>query len=402
MTITTTNNRNEFVGDGSTTVFTYTFAAISTADVDVYLDEVIQTTGFTKTLNANGVGGAVTFSTAPGNNVDVLILRDVAMTQASDLPAESNFPEVTVENALDKLTIIAQQLLEQLGKALQIPLTALNTVTTTLSTITALYVLRVNATATGFELVTPTEALAAFTPGAGDVAGPGSSTANTIPLWTDTTGTSLSAGIAAGSAAQVLTSNGAGVAPTFQTIPPVTPSVIPSGTIWMFINEASIPATGWQILDGTVASVTINGRSVSLTDPRGLYLLAGADTDPSDGDGYTGASIRPQGVGGVLAHQHTNGGAIATTTSTDAAAVTGTVQTTPQFVPGGAPFTTVAANALYNLTINNHSHTATSSSTISGSTRFDSGQVSPSNAEKSGNAYRPKGIAYVLAVKIDE
>lgn len=49
--------------------------------------------------------------------------------------------------------------------------------------------------------------------------GPGSSTDNSVVLWNGTGGATVKDGPALGSAAQVLTSNGAGVAPSFQNLP---------------------------------------------------------------------------------------------------------------------------------------------------------------------------------------
>ncbi len=47
MTISTYENKINYVGDGSTTVFTFVFKVLAENHMKVYLDDVIQGTGYT-------------------------------------------------------------------------------------------------------------------------------------------------------------------------------------------------------------------------------------------------------------------------------------------------------------------------------------------------------------------
>ena len=120
MTITSTVNKNNYTGDGSQTIFSYTWLASSSSDIAVYLDDVIQSTGFTTSGVGTSSGGNVTFTTAPVAAVKVTLLRGIAYTQATDYTAYDPFPAETHESALDRGVIQAQQLLEKHDRTLKL------------------------------------------------------------------------------------------------------------------------------------------------------------------------------------------------------------------------------------------------------------------------------------------
>lgn len=121
MTITTSDNKAFFTADGSTGTFYFDFRLLQAADLEVYIDEVLQDPGlYGVFINTNGVGGRIAFTVAPGsipNPVRGLIYRYVSYTQQTKLPTESDFDQKSVENALDKLTMETQQLQEQINRA---------------------------------------------------------------------------------------------------------------------------------------------------------------------------------------------------------------------------------------------------------------------------------------------
>ncbi len=111
MTVSTTISNIVYTADGVQTVFPITYSVDSASDIVVGLDGVITTTGFTVTLNPNqsaNPGGDVTFDTAPLNGVQVDLVRQTSLTQQTDYNAYDPFPAETHERALDKLTLITQ------------------------------------------------------------------------------------------------------------------------------------------------------------------------------------------------------------------------------------------------------------------------------------------------------
>jgi len=116
MTVSTTNTRNSYSGNGSTTVFAYTFKIFDDDDITVIVrtDSTGVETTKTKTTHytVSGVGSAsggnITFGSAPASGETVVLLRTTARTQLTDYTPNDPFPAATHEDALDKLTLIAQ------------------------------------------------------------------------------------------------------------------------------------------------------------------------------------------------------------------------------------------------------------------------------------------------------
>lgn len=126
MTVSTSTSRIEYTGDAVTTVFSFPYYFLANGDLKVYLDGVLQTitTHYTVTGAGMGAGGTVTFVTAPPSADVVVIYREVAITQAVDYTPNDPFPANTHEQALDRLTMIAQQLNEETRRALALPATS--------------------------------------------------------------------------------------------------------------------------------------------------------------------------------------------------------------------------------------------------------------------------------------
>ena len=109
MTVTGTNNSISHIADGIQTVFPYDFLIADNDDLDVFLAGVQQTSGFTVTGAGNPVGGNVTFDVAPlVSETPVALIRSTSKTQLVDYTPFDPFPAETHEDALDKLTLIAQ------------------------------------------------------------------------------------------------------------------------------------------------------------------------------------------------------------------------------------------------------------------------------------------------------
>jgi hypothetical protein len=142
MTVSSTTTKNSYSGDGSTTTFAYAFKIFADADLTVILrsaagTETVQTltTNYTVTNAGNANGGNVVFVTAPASGVTVVIRRNMAQTQSTDYTANDPFPAESHEDALDRLTFIAQQQQEELDRSIKLSRT--NSMTSTEFTVGA-------------------------------------------------------------------------------------------------------------------------------------------------------------------------------------------------------------------------------------------------------------------------
>tara|TARA_R100001509_G_scaffold165299_1_gene146286 strand:- start:403 stop:2184 length:1782 start_codon:yes stop_codon:yes gene_type:complete len=130
MTVSSATTRNSYSGNGSTDVFAYGFKIFDDDDITVIIrtDSTGAETTKTKTTHytVSGVGsssgGNVTFTSGniPASGETVVLLRTTARTQLTDYVPNDPFPAATHEDALDKLTFIAQELEEELGRTLKV------------------------------------------------------------------------------------------------------------------------------------------------------------------------------------------------------------------------------------------------------------------------------------------
>jgi hypothetical protein len=142
MTISSTTVRNSYSGNGSTTVFAYTFKILDDDEIQVIIRSSTGTeTTKTKTTHytVSGVGssggGNITFLTAPGATETVVLKRNTIKTQETDYVANDPFPANSHEEALDRVTMIAQEIQEELGRSIKLSKT--NTMTSTEFTVGA-------------------------------------------------------------------------------------------------------------------------------------------------------------------------------------------------------------------------------------------------------------------------
>lgn len=135
MTVSSTNTRNSYSGNGTLTAFNYTFKIFDDDDITVIVrtdatgSETIKTktTHYTVSGVGNAAGGTITFGTAPLTGETVVLLRGTARTQATDYTPNDPFPAESHEEALDKLTFIAQELQEEVDRSIKVSRT--NTIT---------------------------------------------------------------------------------------------------------------------------------------------------------------------------------------------------------------------------------------------------------------------------------
>ena len=127
MTVSTTKNSQSFVGDGATTDFVFTFACMNSGDIRAFLDNGEIFVGVTTVLNVDQVanpGGTTTIVPAPAVAADIDLVRETDRTQQTDYNAYDPFPAETHEKALDKLTLITQDIAASTATYVNVPLAA--------------------------------------------------------------------------------------------------------------------------------------------------------------------------------------------------------------------------------------------------------------------------------------
>lgn len=99
-------------GTGAQTVFPTTFYFIDATDLLVQVNglTLVNGTDYTvQTPTTDGGTGSVTFTVAPANGATVLIQRNTALTQLTQLRNQGAFLPAAIENAFDKLVFMIQQ-----------------------------------------------------------------------------------------------------------------------------------------------------------------------------------------------------------------------------------------------------------------------------------------------------
>lgn len=114
MTVSSTTTQISYHGDGSTVAFSVPFPFIEDSHIIATLVLVSDgssavTSAYTLTGAGNPSGGTLTMDTAPSALYDLYIRREVPITQETDYITDDPFPAQSHEDALDKLTMIAQQ-----------------------------------------------------------------------------------------------------------------------------------------------------------------------------------------------------------------------------------------------------------------------------------------------------
>ena len=127
MTVNTATSTATYTGNGSTTSFPVSFYFLVNTDLQVL--QKVAATGLVKTLGLNsdytltgaGVesGGTLTMTVAPAAGDTLYIARNVSAVQQTAYPTNSPFPAASHEMALDRLTMLAQQIQTAGALALQ-------------------------------------------------------------------------------------------------------------------------------------------------------------------------------------------------------------------------------------------------------------------------------------------
>ena len=118
MTVNTSTAQAQYTGNGTTQIFAIPFYFL--VDTDIKISKKAAATGtvsvltlnsdYTLTGAGNGAGGSATLVVAPASGDQILIERNVVAVQQTAYPSNSVFPSASHEQALDRLTMLVQQL----------------------------------------------------------------------------------------------------------------------------------------------------------------------------------------------------------------------------------------------------------------------------------------------------
>ena len=122
MTVTSTTSTVSAASNGTAQAITFPYLFYSNDDLTVYheatdgtITNYAETTDYTVTGAQSLVGGTVTFISATPATGTIHIARFVDPKQETDYQETGNFPAESHEQALDRLTMMIQQLLERTG-----------------------------------------------------------------------------------------------------------------------------------------------------------------------------------------------------------------------------------------------------------------------------------------------
>lgn len=166
MAVSSTTNRVSYTGNGVTTAFAFSYPFQSTSDLKVLKVTISTGAESLQVLNtdytisgttSNGVypsGGTVNMTSAPSALYKLVIYRDPALTQTIDLVENDALPAETLEQGLDKSTLINQRTRELVDRAVTLPDGFTGTFDPALPSDinTADVLLKVNAAGDGFEI----------------------------------------------------------------------------------------------------------------------------------------------------------------------------------------------------------------------------------------------------------
>jgi len=129
MTVSSTQNRKSYAGNGVTTAFSFPYYFL--VDSDLVVLSVNDTTGVSTTLAlttdytvagaGDPAGGTVNALVSPATGVTLSIYRDPAKTQLTDFVNNDDLDASTLENAFDRQTMIAQRQDDIIARSMRFP-----------------------------------------------------------------------------------------------------------------------------------------------------------------------------------------------------------------------------------------------------------------------------------------
>lgn len=123
MTVLVQTPVNSFTANGVTTVFNFTFLLLKTGDLDVYVNNILQTLGVNYSVSGLSVpaGGAITFTVAPTNAANVVIQRNSDLERSTDYQDNGDLLAQTINADIDRVWLALQELTYKYKLAPRLP-----------------------------------------------------------------------------------------------------------------------------------------------------------------------------------------------------------------------------------------------------------------------------------------
>ena len=159
MSISSATSRNDYTGNGATSVYSYNFRIFAQTDllvtkrlISTGVETVLAlTTDYTVSGVGDAAGGSVTLvAGALASTYELTIRRVRPLTQTTDIRNQGSFLPETHEDAFDHQVMLAQQLEDEISRSLTLPETfSSSEINTELPAPVATRVIGWNSTATG-------------------------------------------------------------------------------------------------------------------------------------------------------------------------------------------------------------------------------------------------------------
>lgn len=169
MGVSSTTNRLTYAGDGSSTVFGFSYYFFTQSDLQVYLYDTVAGGATLQSLNthytvsgsasASGVyplGANVVFNSSPSSTQKVVIFRNPTEVQNFALAQNGLIPSTALVQQLDYLTLLVQRLEDQVSRAVILPDGVAATFSTQLPSVVAFSpgnVIAINGSSTGLAFI---------------------------------------------------------------------------------------------------------------------------------------------------------------------------------------------------------------------------------------------------------
>jgi hypothetical protein len=293
-----TRKAGPYTGNGSTTAFPFAFKVFSAADVQVIhtiteTETILTlTTHYTVSINANqdaNPGGTVAMNSAPASGVLITLASIVANFQPVTLTNAGGFYPKVINDALDRVTILVQQLAEKVSRAVKVNISSSITpdqlVGEIVSAVASSTASAVSAAASADEAAAAVAAVTLPIPISSGGTG-GTTSAEGRAALGLAIGSDVQAYIAPGAAGNILVSNGS----------ELVSSLVPAPVIadWSIAPEK----LAQKITIGT-SVVTTSGTAVDFTGiPSWVKRITAMFADVST-NGTSGVSVQIGDSGGI-------------------------------------------------------------------------------------------------------
>ncbi|MBR6412248.1 MAG: hypothetical protein IKS41_03700 [Alphaproteobacteria bacterium] len=114
--------RIQYTADGTTTDYEFPFAIFSSDDIDVYLDDTLQsTTSYSVTGIRHSDGGTVSFTEAPAIDKVITIVRNMSIERTTDFQEGGVLRADVLNDELDYQIACQQQIADSLNRTFVLP-----------------------------------------------------------------------------------------------------------------------------------------------------------------------------------------------------------------------------------------------------------------------------------------